>query len=51
MYFVNAALAKIGHDFTKSVSKIEVNKTCAPKLVFFIEKKIRKIRFIFDKEN
>ena len=28
-----------------------INKKCAPKLVFFNEKKLRKIRMIFDIEN
>ena len=33
------------------LSKIVNNKKCAPKFVFFNDKKIRKIRIIFDLEN
>ena len=33
------------------LSKNINNKRCAPKLVFFNEKKSRKIRMIFDIEN
>ena len=28
-----------------------MGKKCAPKLLFFTEKKLKKIRIIFDKEN
>ena len=47
-------LSKIGHHFRKySDLKIDVirnvnNKKCAPKLVLFNEKKMRKITMIFD---
>ena len=33
------------------LSKNVNNKKCAPKLIFFIEKKLRKIRIIFDIEK
>ena len=33
------------------LSKNVNNKKCDPKLVFFDEKKMRKIRMIFDREN
>ena len=33
------------------LSKNVTNKICAPKLIFFNEKKMRKIRIIFDIEN
>ena len=47
---------KIGHDFSnkgvQKVIKTRFSKKCAPKLVFFIEKKkFRKIGMIFDIEN
>ena len=50
------SLPKIGHDFSiKRVQKIEVIKKNLTKNVlllgFFIEKKIRKLRMIFDIEN
>ena len=43
-------LSKIGHHFIKySDLEIDVtNKKCAPKFVFFNEKKIIKISIIFD---
>ena len=50
-------LSKIGHHCINKViyklmlSKNIDNKKCAPKLIFFNEKKIRKIRIIFDVEN
>jgi hypothetical protein len=48
--------SKIGHDFSnKVVQKLKLNKLfkkkCAPKQLFFNEKKIKKIRTIFDIEN
>ena len=52
-----ATLSKIGPDFSnKKVLKLKLpknnfNKKCAPKLLFFNEKKIRKIRIIFGIEN
>ena len=41
--------SKIGPDFSKKVKlpKNHFNKKCAPKLLFFNEKKIRKICMIF----
>ena len=56
LYFEKSS-SKIGHDFRKkSGSKIEVRKNVfdkkwSPKLTFFNEKKMRKIRIIFDIEN
>ena len=53
----NGDLSKIGHHFSNKViyklmlSKNVNNKICAPKLIFFNEKKMRKIRIIFDVEN
>ena len=59
--FVNSSAdspPKIGHDFTnnKEVQKWQLQKNsfndkCAPKLKFFIEKKIRYIQKILDIEN
>ena len=49
--------SKIGHDFNNKVVqklKLSINyfyKKCAHKQLFFNEKKIRKIRTIFDIEN
>jgi len=49
--------SKIGHHFrNKTFFKIKVSKNTfykkgAPKLILFDEKKIRKIRMIFDLEN
>ena len=49
--------SKIGHDFSNKVVqklKLSINhfyKKCAPKQLFFNEKKIRKIQMIFDIEN
>ena len=45
MILVNKVLLKL--KFSKNVN----NKKCAPKLIFFNEKKLRKIRIIFDIEN
>ena len=43
---------KVGHHFSnKLILKIDFIKKCAPKLVFFNEKKMRKIQVIFDMEN
>ena len=53
----NGELSKIGHHFSnKGIEKLMIsknvnNKKCAPKLIFFNEKKLRKIRIIFDIEN
>ena len=53
----NGELSKIWHHFSNErlskliLSKNVNNKKCAPKLVFFNEKKLRKIRMIFDLEN
>ena len=50
-------LSKIGHHFNDKMilklmlSRIVKNRKCAPKLVFSIEKKIRKIWMIFVVEN
>ena len=47
-FWINAELSKIGHHFSNEViqklilSKNVNNKKCAPKLVFFNEKKIEK---------
>ena len=39
-------------DFSKqSASKIVNNKKCAPKLIFFSEKKLRKIRIMLLKKS
>ena len=47
--------SKNKHDFSKQsalkFSKNVNNKKHAPKLIFFNEKKLRKIRIIFDIEN
>ena len=41
--WVNGEVSKIGHHFRKlMLSKIVNNKKCAPKLIFFNEKKIEK---------
>jgi hypothetical protein len=40
-------VSKIEHHLSKNVN----NKKCAPKLIFFNEKKFRKIRIIFDSQN
>ena len=51
------SLSKIGHHFSnKAVLKLKLAKNAfyikgAPKLIFFNEKKIRKIQMIFDVEN
>jgi hypothetical protein len=37
--------------FNLKLSKNHINKICAPNLLFFNEKKIRKIQMIFDIEN
>ena len=56
-FWINGELSKIGRHFSNKVilklilSKNVNNKECAPKLVFFNEKKMRKIRKIFDIEN
>ena len=53
----NGELSKIGHHFSnKRLKKLVLSKNinnnkCAPKFVFFNEKKIRKLRMIFDVEN
>ena len=53
----NGELSNIGHHFSnKGIEKLIIsknvnNKKCAPKLVFFNEKKLRKIPIIFDIEN
>ena len=46
-------LSKIGHHLKKlsDLSKNVNNKKCAPKFIFFIEKKIIKIPMIFEVEN
>ena len=50
--WVNWEVSKIGHHFRKqSDLKIDVIKKCAPKLIFFSEKKLRKIWILFVKEN
>ena len=50
--WVRREVSKIGHHFRKkSDLKIDVIKKCDPKLIFFNEKKLRKIRTIFDIEN
>ena len=38
-------------DLKTDVIKKVTNKKCAPKFIFFNEKKIRKIQMIFDIEN
>ena len=56
-FWTNGKLSKKGHHFSnKKISKLILsknvnNKKCAPKLVFFNEKKTREIWMIFDKEN
>ena len=56
-FWINGELSKIGHHFSNKefqkliLSKNVNNKKFAPKLIFFNEKKLRKIRIIFDKEN
>ena len=51
------ALSKIGPDFSNKVvlelklPKNHFSKKCAPKLLLFYAKKIRKIQMIFDIEN
>ena len=58
--FVNRSAdssSKIGHGFSNKVAqKLKLSKNyfykkCAPKQVFFNEKKIRKVLMIFDIEN
>lgn len=52
--WINGKLSKIGHHFSNKeliLSKNVNNKKCGPKLVIFNEKKLRKIRMIFEKEN
>jgi hypothetical protein len=55
--WINGELSKIRHHFSNKrfkkfiLSKNINNKKCAPKLVFFNEKKMRKIWMIFDIEN
>ena len=50
-------LSKIRHHFIHKVtqklmlSRNVNNKKCAPKLIFFYEKKLRKIQIFFDAEN
>ena len=45
-FWINGKMSKIGHNFSNKVnlilSKNVNNKKCAPKLVFFNEKKIEK---------
>ena len=54
--WVNGEVSKIRRDFrNKSCSILKLsknvnNKKCAPKLIFFNEKKMRKILIIFDIE-
>ena len=54
---INGELSKIVHHYSSKViqklilSKNVKNKKCAPKLLLFNEKKMRKIRMIFDIEN
>jgi hypothetical protein len=53
-FWFNGKLSKIGHLFSYKkiiLSKNVNNKKRAPKLVFFNEKKMRKIRMIFDIGN
>jgi hypothetical protein len=58
-FWINGELSKIGHHFSNKkfkkliLSKNVNHKKCAPKLVFFNNnnKKMRKIRIIFDVEN
>ena len=55
--WVNGEVSKIRRHFRNKscsilmLSKNVNNKKCAPKLIFFNEKKLRKIRMIFDIEN
>ena len=54
---MNVSSSKIGHDFSnKVVQKLTLEKNVfskkwSSKLIFFNEKKFRKIRIIFDIEN
>ena len=48
VFWINGVLSKI---LIKRDLNIDFTKKCAPKLVFFNEKKMRKIRMIFDTEN
>ena len=53
----NGELSKCGHHFSNNLilkmmlSKNVNNKKCAHKLIFFNEKKMRKIPMIFDIDN
>ena len=50
--WVNWEVSKIGHHLRRySDLKNVHSKKCAPKLIFFYETKLRKIRIIFDIEN
>ena len=50
--WINGEVSKNRHHFRKQKSfNFDVIKKCAPKLIFFTVKKIRKIRIIFDIEN
>ena len=46
----NGEVSKIGHRF-RSGLKIDIIKSCAPKLIFYNEKKMRKIPMTLDIEN
>ena len=56
-FWINGEMSKIGYHFSNKVIQKLIspknvnNKKCAPKLVLFNEKKLRKIRMIFDIEN
>jgi hypothetical protein len=55
-FWINGELSKIGHHFSRGIEKLILsknvnNKKYGPELVFFNEKKMRKIRMIFDIEN
>ena len=53
-FWINGELSKIGHHFSNKkmiLLKNVNNKKCVPKFVCLNEKKIRKIRIIFDVEN
>ena len=56
-FYMLSSLSKIGPDFSENlVIKLEFpknyfHKNCAPKILFFNEKKIIKIRMIFGIEN
>jgi hypothetical protein len=56
-FWINGEVSKIGHHLSnkkiqnKILLKHVNNKKCAPKLVFFNEKKLRKIGIILDIEN